>query len=61
MLLPGFPLELWTQNVLEGLANSVGKFIRVDKNSLHSMDKKVARVMVELDIAQGLLVEIEVI
>ena len=37
------------QNVLESLANFVWKFSRVDKHSLHDMNKKVVRVMVELD------------
>ena len=55
MLLPSFPLELWTKDVLEGLENSVKKIIMVDKNSLHGMNKMVARVMVELDIAKGIL------
>ena len=42
------------QNVLEGLANDVGKLIRVDKDSLHDFNKMVAKVMVEFDIAEGL-------
>ena len=61
MLLPGFPLDLWMQNVLEGLENTVAKFIRVDKISLHGFNKMVAKVMVEFDIAKGILAKIEVI
>lgn len=61
MLLPSFPLDLWTQNILEGLANSIGKFIRIDRDSLHGMNKTMARVMVELNISEGIPTEIEVI
>ena len=50
MLLPRFPPELWMQNVLEELDNSVGRFIRVDKNSLYGLKKTMDRVMVELNI-----------
>lgn len=61
MLLPGFPLELWTQNVLEGLANSVGKFIRIDNKNMFGMEKKIARVMLEFNITRGLPAEVEII
>ena len=60
MVLPGFLLEIWTSNVLDGLDNSVGRFIRVDKNSLFGVNKTMARVMVELDIMEGLSTKIEV-
>ena len=59
MLLFGFPLEILTHNVLEGLANSVGNFIRVDKNPLHRVNEKVSRVMVEIDIEKGFPDEIK--
>ena len=39
----------------------MGKFIRVDKYYLHGMNKIVAKVMVGLDIAKGLPVEIDMI
>ena len=39
----------------------MGKFTRLDKDSLHGMNKRVAKVMVEQDIAKGLPAEIDVI
>ena len=46
---------------LEGLTNIVGKFIRIDRNSLHGMNKMVASIMVELNISKGLPTKIKVI
>jgi len=35
MIMPDFPLELWTHPILETVANTVGKFIFFDKRSLN--------------------------
>jgi hypothetical protein len=54
VLLPGLPLHLWNQKSLEAIANTLGRFICVDQLSLTASVKKVARVMVEIDIHDGL-------
>lgn len=61
MLLPGFPLVLWTESILTGLANKLGTFVRSDKSSLFGMEKRVAQVMVEFDLNKGLPAEVEII
>jgi hypothetical protein len=55
VLLPGLPLHLWNQKALEAIANTLGHYICVDHLSLTTSVKKVARVMVEIDIHDGLL------
>lgn len=61
MLIPGLPIELWTYNLIMGLANSVGKFIRLDRNSLYGMDRRIAKLMVEFDMSLGLPTEVEIV
>jgi hypothetical protein len=55
VLLPGLPLHLWNQKALEAIGNSLDRFICVDLQVLTASEKKVARVMVEIDIHDGLL------
>ena len=42
-------------------ANSLGIFVAMDENSLHSFDKRMARVLVELDVSFGLHLEIDIL
>ena len=57
LLLLGFPLELWTSNVLE---NIVHNFIHLDKKNLFVVEKKMVRDMVKVDIDKGLLPKFEI-
>lgn len=61
MLIPGLPIELWSEELIMGLANAVGKFIRFDKHNRCGMDRRVAKVMVEMDMRPGLPAEVEVV
>jgi hypothetical protein len=54
VLLPGLPLQLWNQQALELIGSSLGRFLTVDTASLASSDRKMAKIMVELDIHAGL-------
>jgi hypothetical protein len=60
MLLPDFPLELWSLPVFEAIANTVGKFVFFDSRSLNWINKCVAWVLVEIDLESGLLDSIDV-
>lgn len=46
MLIPGLPIEIWSEEVIMGMENAVGRFIHFDKHNLCGMDRRVARVMV---------------
>jgi hypothetical protein len=58
-LLPGLPLNLWNKNALVAIGNLLGRFLKVDKVGLHSPDKRMVRVLVELDIHVGLMDSLE--
>jgi len=60
VLLPGLPLYLWNDKSLEAIENSLGRFISMGSKSLARMDKKVARILVEIDIHEGLLESIDI-
>jgi hypothetical protein len=59
VLLPGLSLQLWNKKSLEAIGNMLGRFLKVDEAGFLSMDKRMARVLVELDIHVGLLEMLE--
>lgn len=61
VLLPGFPLHFWTLDVCVGIGNRLGRFLFVDESIFSSADKRVARILVEIDISQGLLEELTIV
>ena len=60
VLLPALPFPLWNKDILTGLVNSIGCFVSLEKDYL-LFDKQTAKVLVELDISNGLLPEIEIV
>jgi len=61
MLLPDFPIELWSKDVFISLANSVGRFLMVEDNCFRWNNKRLAWILVEIDPLLGFPEEIEVI
>jgi hypothetical protein len=53
-------LELWCEEVLSSIGNHIGRFIALEENLWDIVDKKLARVLVEVDIRDGLLTELEI-
>jgi hypothetical protein len=60
VLLPGLPLHLWNTKAIEAIGNALRRFISVDKKALTAPVKRVAKVLVELDIHDGLLESIDI-
>jgi hypothetical protein len=60
VLLLDFPLELWSEASLKDITNKLGKFVALDKDFLNLEDKRIARVLVELDLSKGLLEKMEI-
>jgi hypothetical protein len=60
MIMPYFPLELWTHPILETVANIAGKFIFFDKRSLNWSNKRASWVLVEFDTDLGLSDTLEI-
>jgi hypothetical protein len=55
VLLPGLPLNLWNTSALTAIGNLLGHFLKIDEASLHSIDKRLARVLVEVELHAGLM------
>jgi hypothetical protein len=60
VLLPGLLLQLWNSRALEEIGNVLVCFIKVDEYALRSTDKRMAKVLVEVDINVGLLESLEI-
>jgi hypothetical protein len=60
VLLPGLLLQLWNVKALEAISNESGRFIKVDETTLQSQDKRMAKVLVEVDIHAELLKSLEI-
>jgi hypothetical protein len=54
-------LHLWNVKALEAIGNALGKFIKVDEVVLAASDKRIGRVLVEIDIHVGLSESLEII
>ena len=61
VLLPHLPFPLWNKNVLEGIANTIERFVSVEPDFLLVFDKIVAKVLVEMDISSRLLADVKIL
>ena len=50
----GFPFPLWNRSLLEGIGNTIGRFVAVEDDFMNAYDKRIAKILVELDISNGL-------
>jgi hypothetical protein len=50
VLLSGLSLHFWHIKALEAIGNTIGKFISADLGALQATDKRICRVLVEIDI-----------
>jgi hypothetical protein len=59
VLLSGLPLQWWNKKALTEIANGLGHFLAVDEKALQARDKHLCRVLVEVEIHEGLLESVE--
>ena len=52
MLLHDLPIELWSRNVIISMVNAVGNFLFFDKDTRNKEGKRIAWVLMELDMHQ---------
>ena len=55
------PFPLWNKEFLIGIANTLGRFVALEKYFHLIFDKRMARVLVELDVSKGLLPDIDIV
>jgi len=60
VLLPGLPWFLWNVGALKAIDNYLGKFIMIDERTLSGSYRKFGKVMVKIDIQQGLPPTLEI-
>ena len=60
-LLPGLPFPLWNRSLLEGVGNTIGRFVALDEDFMNSYDKRLAKILVEIDISRGLPADVEIL
>lgn len=60
VLLYGLLLQLWNK-VLTTVGNELAIFLYVEEDCLFGRDKRMAQILVELDVHAGLLEEIEIV
>ena len=47
--------------MLEGVGNTLGHFVVVEEDFMHAYDKRMAKILVEMDISVGLPAEVEIL
>ena len=60
ILMTRLPLEYQNEEVLSSIGNCIRKFLALEENLWDLVNKKLARVLVEVDLRHGLPVELEV-
>ena len=60
VLFPDLPYPLWSKDILIALANLIGRFVALEKDFHLIYDKRMAKVLIEVDITKGLIPEIEI-
>jgi len=48
------PLHFWSERVLEGIGNNIGKYIKKDQERIEERIYTFARICVEVDLSKGL-------
>ena len=61
VLLPHLPFPLWSRQFLEGIGNTIGRFVLVEDDFHQVYDKRVAKILVEMDISRRLPAEVEIL
>ena len=57
----GLPFPLWNRSLLEGIGNTIGRFVVVEDDFMNVYDKRIAQILVEMDITKGLPAEVEIL
>ena len=51
VILLAFPFPLWSKGLLEGIANTIGRFVALEDDFQSIFDKRKVKVLVEMDIS----------
>jgi hypothetical protein len=51
---------MWNRKAMEAVGNSIGNLLKIEEEDLHSTNKKMEKILVEIDIHGGLLDVLEI-
>jgi hypothetical protein len=57
--LPALPLQFWTLDYFKAIGNFLGEFLEADLSFEETKQRKVARILVNLNVREGLGEEID--
>ena len=57
-ILPGLPMMFWKKEIMEEIGSKIGKFIALEEGWEQKVDRRSARILIEVDIQDGLYEEI---
>lgn len=57
---PGLPLELLNEEAIKEISHMIGSYYYRDEGSFRKLDKRMAWVLIEVEMGQGLLAELEI-
>ena len=58
--LPSLSLNLWNRLALTSIQNLLGRFLKVEESLLGTTDKRMAQVLVDIDVSIGLMETMEI-
>ena len=58
--MPGLPLQFWIERSLMAIANTLGKFTALDKDTWNCLNKRTTEVLADLDLREGLQAKLEI-
>jgi hypothetical protein len=54
VLMSGCPLDFWNLEAFKAMGDALGKFLHVDVTLLSGQDRRIGKIMVEIDLQKGL-------
>jgi hypothetical protein len=58
--LPGLPVQFWETKPLKMIENHLGEFLKLDSSYLRTDERKVAKILVSLNVRDGLGEEVDI-
>jgi len=59
--MPAFPLQFWKEKYFRSVGNRLGEFLEADESFLETKQKRIARILVNINVREGLGDEIELV
>ena len=54
------PLCLWNLDAFTAIGNHLGRFLHVEPYMLEGLDRRIGKILVEIDLSQGLVADLDI-